>query len=78
MYRIEIDLEDWEWTALGQLALEREVDAAQMARKIVRKGLQERVGRVFDSLVLAGTGPNPDGILAEEAIEHRLGRLFEE
>ena len=78
MHRIEIDLEEWEWVALGQMAREREVDPSQMARKLVRRGLQDRVGRVFERLVFAGTIATTDEATPEEAIEHRLGRLFEE
>ena len=77
MHRIEIDLEDWEWSALADMAREREVGTASMARKLVRSGLQDRVELVFDKLVLAGTSIDAKK-LGDEAIEHRLGRLFEE
>jgi hypothetical protein len=77
MYHINIDLEDWEWAALADMAREREIGTAAMARKLLQYGLQKRVGQVFDTLVLAGTA-NEMPPFDEEAIEHRLGRLFEE
>ena len=78
MHRIEIDLDDWEWSALRDMAREREVDPAAMAHKLVKYGTQERIGRVFDNLILAGTGFPSSSQIHAEAIEHRLGRLFEE
>ncbi len=78
MHRIEIDLEDWEWVALSEMAGEREIDPAAMARKLGKYGIQARVGRVFESLVFAGTISPSLPRRRDEAIEHRLGRLFEE
>jgi hypothetical protein len=77
MYQLEIDLEDWEWAALTDMAHEREIATDTMARKLIQYGLQKKIGQVFDNLVLAGTRVDMQ-LVSEEAIEHRLGRLFEE
>ena len=86
MSDINVQLDDWQAEALGELARSRGVGVESMAKALLNERLVERIHCAFDDLlsgepILSGDIVFRDDIRREEVvspenIEQRLRRLF--